>query len=401
MSEREMRRKWFTVGVAISLSAATFAKPMSTKMDEPWPTDENPELVAPMNYKLPSDLTVVRKRAKRVKQIPWTGSYFPSSTGSTAIPWRRYKDATEWPSGLNSPAFDDRFYTMEDFAAMDPKEAARIMRSLPSVQKLDILAGNAYAGSPKFYRNTRKVQHWAEAAIRKAPHQMDFHGLCGGFSAASIYLPEPQEYVIPLKYSLPNGAKGTLPLSFGSSDFKANASYFYARKTWNFDPKIYSGQIGNRSGALNAGAFHVLLMTLVGDAGESFGVDTAVGEAVWNYPVVGFRTVVQPARAISVRGVSAEAVKEVEVDTVVEYMGTSDPTGYAQGALSDSNVITKRYHYLLELNERHEVLGGTWLSDSEQVDFAWKLQGPISMEGDPEFSDYAKMMPYWVAQPRQ
>ncbi len=389
------------MGVAISLSAATFAKPMSAKMDEPWPTDENPQLVAPMNYKLPSDLSVVRKRAKRVKQIPWTGSYYPSSTGSTAVHWRKYEDASGWPSGLGSPAFDDRFYTIEELAAMEPKQAEKIIRALPSVQKLDLLAGNAYAGSPKFYRNTRMVQSWAEAAIRIAPHQMDFHGLCGGFSAASIYLPEPQEYLIPLEYRLGDGTTGTLPLSFGSSDFKANASYFYARKTWNFDPKLYSGQIGNRSGALNAGSFHVLLMTLVGDRGESFGVDTAVGEPVWNYPVVGFRTTVHPERAISVRGVSPHAVKEVEVVTEVEYMGTSDPTGYAQGALSDRNVITMRYHYLLELNDRHEVLGGTWLADSAQVDFAWKLQGPIPMDGDPEFSDYAKMMPYWVAQPRE
>ncbi len=410
-TEFETRRKWFTIGIAMSLSAATFAQPMATTMEEPWRADESPELIAPdMNYHMP-DPSRPSTRTARVKQIPWTGSYFPSATGSTAIRWRTEviwsseKKEWIWPSGLDSNTFKYRFYSAEELSTMTWEE---IRENTSSVEKLDILAGNAAdPSSPDYYRNAREVRYFSRSVIeenerkfgRSQASELDFHGLCNGFTTASIYLSEPQARKIWVPYTLPDGRTVEIPLAMGSGDFKANATYFYARKTWDYNADVYSGSIGNSG--LNAGAFHVLLMTLIGDRGESFGVDTARGNAVWNYPVVGFSTRVSAVRTsdsgpILTKGASKEAVKEVEAWTTVEYMGTGNPTQYPQGARSDEKILRRQYHYRIELTADNRVVGGTWMPGSDQIDFAWKLKGPIPFEGD-----YAKMEPYWTAHPRE
>ena len=38
------QKRWFTIGLAISISAATFAK--STQLEKPWTDYENPSLLA-------------------------------------------------------------------------------------------------------------------------------------------------------------------------------------------------------------------------------------------------------------------------------------------------------------------------------------------------------------------
>jgi len=84
MQKDTSRQKWFTLGLAISISAATFAKP--TLLDEPWADYENPSLLA--NLK-PGDDRLVPETgvAHYAKRRPWSGHWWPTFEGGVGFRW--------------------------------------------------------------------------------------------------------------------------------------------------------------------------------------------------------------------------------------------------------------------------------------------------------------------------
>jgi hypothetical protein len=182
----------------------------------------------------------------------------------------------------------------------------------------------------------------------------------------------------------------TIPVNFGSGDMKALGTYFYARKIWDDKSDKLTSVVGGGTKIINAGAFHTLLVSFIGNRQESFILDTAPGETEWNYPVVGYKMTVDRSTGIVSPGVDPRAVKEVHVFADVHMMGTADPSQHAFGKNAYSYIFTKRYEYRIEMTAYNQIVGGTWLG-SNRPDFIWKPKAAIAFDGD-----YKVLERFWI-----
>lgn len=403
------QKKWFTIGVAISLSAATFAKP--TLLDEPWADYENPSLLAQMK---PGDDRFVPETGADhfVKRKPWSGHWWPTFEGGVAFRWNHSNSESvrsaatargdqEYTGTSRDPFKGYGFYSMDQLAEMDQDQ---IYFSLSPIEKLDVIAGRADSSRSDYYFNTKTVRTWVGDVMREHPEQRSYHGICAGFSNAAAHLAEPLPYVQEVTYRLSSGEKKVIRVIFGSGDLKALAAWFYAQKLWAegtsrtiyewIGPNANETRDSQRT-ALNAGSFHLLLSNIVAKKGETFVVDVDRRQAVWNYPVAGYSSQTSATFATLSANTDPRAVKEVEVRTNVYYVDESDPRFLNYGPNNDNIFFTRKYHYRLELTADNRIVGGTWLSGSDLPDFAWRVKKKLAYEGD-----FVWLNQIWQADPK-
>lgn len=389
----EVRARWFTIGLALSLSAATFAKPMNVNMDKPWGAAQNPANIGlSMNYGYGMDPTRSASSEAWAKKTPWTGAWWWTQSGSIATRWRTKlywnadRTAKQWPTAAESDALTYKVYSAAELSNMSEDQ---IRENLSAVEKLDVVSGHADPRASGYYQNLASVRNFVAQTLKNYPDELNYHGLCHGFSYASIYLPEPKAVTIRVKYTLPDGRQVIIPVGFGSGDLKALGTYFYGQKTADHED-LYK-MIGGSGEPLNAGTFHVLLTNIVGNRGESFVIDTAVGKSVWNYPVAGYKISLNRSTGIISPNVDPRADKEVYVAADVYYMGTTNPTELPWGPNANKRLMRKHYEYRIEMTSDNQIVGGTWMPSSDRPDFAWKPKGAIPFDGD-----YKVLTPYWI-----
>ncbi len=391
-------QKWFTVGIAISLSAATFANPMSDKMDDVhWDDSEQPTMLAHLT---PKDYVLVKENGQdhALARKPWSGHWWPTFEGSVA-----HRSSTNMKEGVDrrdnrtfggstfnvDPTDNDYFYSADELAKMSEDD---IYDALSPIEKLDVVAGHTVKGRSDFYKNSKEVIIWANAAIRSVPEQKSYHGICAGFANAAAVLVEPLPYRQIVTLTLSNKTTKQVSIVFGSGELKGLASYFYAKKIREdgFDRKVYDwvgrngddAKDGERLG-LNAGTLHLLLQNLVLQKGKSFVIDTDLRQEVWNYPVVSYRSTTSATFATRSKDVDPRAVKEVDVRTTVTFADESTPTFLNFGFNNEYANVDKNYHYRLELTADDKIVGGTWMRDSDLApDFAWRVKDKLAYDGD-------------------
>lgn len=388
------QHQWFTLGLALSLSAATFAKSMSAKK-VPWSGWERPSLLSQLSE---PDYVLVHEKGQDhyVSRQPWSGHWWPTFEGSVAH--RQSATGTgdverrgdrEYEGSAGDPFKGYGFYTADDLAGMSENE---IFEKLSPIEKLDVIAGRADPSKPDFYANTKRVRAWVRSIIPLFPAQRSYHGICAGFANAAAVLPEPLPYRQYVTYTLSDHSKANLPVLVGSGDLKALAAYFYAVKIREdgADRNVYEwvGANGDdvpdasRRG-LNAGTMHLLLQNMIRKQNRSFVMDTDVRQAVWNYPIAGYSSLTSASFAKLSRGTDPRAVKEVDVRTSVVFVDESSPQFLNYGYNNDSARFSKRYHYRLELTADDQIVGGTWLLDSDTPpDFAWRVKKKLAYDGD-------------------
>lgn len=392
--ETAAHRRWFTVGMAISLSVATFASPIGREMDQPWRADgkaidDSFSLGAAAGLNSGTGLRL----ASRVSRQPWSGPWWATSTGSIAIRWRtaliRNGGRRDWPSYQQSGALAYAPYSADELAGMTEEQ---IREWTSAVEKLDIVAENTVPGSKRYYRNLEEVRAYVRAVVAKAPEQLGYHGVCNGFAHAAIWLPEPDQVRVPARITLSDGTTKTIVVGFGSADMKALASYYYGRRTATEGPY----QAAMTDHGVNPAAFHLLLTNLVADADQSFVVDAENGDEVWNYPVVGFEFTANRSIAGVSRGADPRAVKEVQVVADVDFQKETNPYQEPIGLFPQPSAgfyfLRKTYRYRLELTSDDKIVGGSWGASSDRPDFAWTLKGKIPFTGD-----YSFLERYWRA----
>ncbi len=165
------------------------------------------------------------------------------------------------------------------------------------------------------------------------PH---WYGHCNGWTAATIRHAEPTKSV---RY---NG------VTFSPAEIKGLLAEIY----------IYneSENLVGLNYSINAGAFHAILTNWLGRGSHPIGMEADPGEEKWNYPIYSYAysSAKRPNR-------------QVEVKINLAYAKDSN------GEYNESPHIrrVKYFHYMLELNEEGEIVGGSFLYDSSRIDILW------------------------------
>ena len=152
----------------------------------------------------------------------------------------------------------------------------------------------------------------------------------------------------------------------------------------------------------NAGALHVVLSNMLGVQRRPLAEDRTYNYEVWNQPLVGFRVSLQEERtlreALDLLGLKDEtkyiynddAKRFFEVRLQTDYITESQPSTSPRGPEISQYTRHDNYHYILELDEAGNILGGEYLDGSVPPDFLWLPLSPASVLSNP-FLDATKI----------
>ena len=280
----------------------------------------------------------------------WANDYWAHKKGSINFRWNAKK-----PIG-----FDLKSPSREEALLMSQESIAE----LAATEKLDLLNGD-YA-----YTLKNEVDKIANK------HAAIWHGICNGWSPATINHNEPT----PKTFTNADG----VVIPFGSSDIKALISYYYA-----FHHEVRSThQMGKRcllvgpgcDDDLNAGAFHIVLANTLGK-GESMIADVERGRQVWNHAVSEFTTTVVEANLAPGKKAAKGTVRVVRVKTDMTFVQAITKNSWypTLGTVDHVNGI-RNYEYTLELDASGRIIGGEWIS-KVRPDFIWEMEKATTFTG--------------------
>ncbi len=163
-----------------------------------------------------------------------------------------------------------------------------------------------------------------------------WHGHCNGWTSAAIRHAEPQHSVTR------NG------VTFSPAEIKGLLAEIY----------IYNDHL-DLSGSddlISAGLFHTVLTNWLGRGSHPLGMESHPGEEKWNYPVYSFNS-------------SSAKQSDNQVEVKLNLASAKD----SRGEFDESPRIQKvtYFHYILDLNDAGEIVGGYFLRDSSRIDMLW------------------------------
>jgi hypothetical protein len=164
----------------------------------------------------------------------------------------------------------------------------------------------------------------------------NWHGHCNGWAAAAIRHAEPQNSVSR------NG------VTFTPADIKGLLAELYIYNDLDY-------LVGPRE-VLNAGAFHASIANWLGRGSHPVGMEADPGEEKWNYPVYAYT-------------MSSTRRSNRTVDVRLDLTYAKDSNGEYQR--SPRNARVKTFRYRLDLNDRGEIIGGVFYSNSAMIDMLW------------------------------
>lgn len=305
----------------------------------------------------------------------WSESYWPSNLGGIAYRW----------SSPNPQPFKFKLNTKEEVKKMSQAE----LSELSPAELYDIAMGDYK------YSLTKKV------LSKYSPKDLWWEGICHGWSLAASNYPEPDKTVVTNK----DGIK----VPFGASDVKGLLSMHDA-----FNSKGLYVRIGDRCGAygkvegeafpedgdiappskkeaeasecadVNAGAFHVVIASMIGINSQGFVADVDRFNDVWNQPVTGYESEVVGDVALTPRDLKNGVDRKVRVKTKMiygdelEFYSEESAHEGVLGFVSKEPVTgtpaqtynSRNYDYVLELDINGNIIGGEWISES-RPDMLW------------------------------
>lgn len=323
---------------------------VNAAVNSEWHSYSDPKIQVPSYVKKFSQLPL--SAAVNDIQKLWANDYWPRRNGIINYRWN-----AKVPTGfkLVSP-------TKEQLLNMSQDEIAALAPS----EKLDILNGH--------YHYPLK----AESDGRSSPRAPLWHGICHGWSPASINHNEP----LPKTLINPDG----IAVPFGSSDIKGLLSFYYAYK----HEVASTHQMGKRcqinfgpgcDDDLNAGAFHLVLANKLGLENTSFVADIERGRQVWNHAPNEYSSIVVndnlPPASNSAKG----TVKRLQVKTGMTVVMKIAKNNWEPVLGTDAQINeTRNYEYFLELNASGEIIGGEWISHG-RPDFIWTMKKVENFNG--------------------
>ncbi len=332
-----------------TLGSASFALPTIVLADG-WDSDNDPKNI------LGSGIEYREAALPTVGEIDqtrrgWPDSYWPEVKGGIAYRWQ----------------------TKSNFKKNQSYNAAQA--SGMSAEELNVLSP-----SEKFDLLVSDYKYSLTKELRKAndPKTEEWHGLCDGWSAASLQFDEPQPVVV-------QSADGKLNIPFTSSDIKALLAYYVGRIsdagvnfvgtrcTMKSGPaKIFGAK---RCGDVNAGAFHIVLTNQIGKRQQGFISDLDQFKEIWNYPIIAYKY-----DRSNVYKKGSKNLVDIHM-TIKTKNDEINPQPLPMLHTNKNTPVFYEYWYTLELSNDGRVVGGDWDKESNRPDFLWTRGSNHSFEG--------------------
>lgn len=342
-----------------------------------WDKSNNPDYFNPVAskkmvhsyYSLPSEGKL------RDDRLGWSESYWPSNLGGIAYRW----------NSVNPEPFKYKLKTKEELLKMSSAE----LGELSPAELYDIAMGDYK------YSLTKKVLSTYHA------EDLWWEGICHGWALAAGNYPEPDKTVVT--------NKDGINVPFGASDVKGllsmhdafNSKGFYVRIGDRCSvPGKVPGEASERDGEkpfpsekdanrsecadVNAGAFHIVLSSMIGINSQGFVADVDRFNDVWNQPVTGYVTQEVGDVSLNAADLKAGVFRKVQVKTdmtygeELEFYSDESAKEGVIGFVSKDPVTgtpmqtfkTRKYEYILELDGAGNIIGGEWISQT-RPDMLW------------------------------
>jgi hypothetical protein len=274
-------------------------------------------------------------------RVPYSGHDYPDKNGGTDV----VVSGNRSPLAKYDIAFNGGRHLAVDFERQDVQESVDDARGRRP-------GGGGYGlfglrSTPLFPRLARR---------RNSP--TDWYGHCNGWTAASMRHAEPQQSVVR------NG------VTFTPADIKALLAEVYMYAETEF--------LGGVDAAINPGVLHVVLTNWLGRGEHPVGMETALGETVFNYPAYAYKATITK---------QSDELAVVQMEVTYAYNSNRE--------LQESPRIAKtmNFHYRLELDENGKIVGGAYDRGSSRVDMLWAALHPSQggTEGNERGNPYVKV----------
>ena len=313
---------------------------------------------------------------KKLTQKPWSDTYWPLYEGTLGY---RYNDNQmnfgDWKQSFDyvmaNPAKE--LIGKKEFDFLSPSEKYDLLLNLGA----DNLTKASWAEGESYFKEYGTVETWM--------------GLCHGWSAAAMMMPNPEKKVDVETYAgkiifYPSDIKGLATLLWAKGQFK---SRFIGGRCNSKQPKMDDMGRAIEPDCLdnNPGTWHKAIVNQIGIFDRSFIMDASQDYQVWNQPVYGYKyTYYNPqtkkessnlAEAIvSINEWSTDERKDVRaaatknivgIKMLVTYVSENSPS---ISEFQETNLTSVEYLYDLELDSQNIIIGGEWYSENHP-DFLW------------------------------
>ena len=362
----------------------------NTALAAKWNRSNNPDYFNPiaknkMMTKTLADLPMAAKLQD--DRFGWSESFWPSRKGGIAFRWNH----------PNPEPFKYKLYTKEELLKMTQAE----LDVLSPAELYDISQGD-YS-----YTLTRKV------LSMYSPTDLWWEGICDGWATAANNYAEPNKTVVT--------NKDGINVPFGASDVKAliamhdthNSKGLYVRvgdrckakgkvegeaiPDADTHPLPPSKREAEKPACedVNAGAFHIILGSMIGVNSQGFVAEVDRYNDIWNQPVTGYESSLVGEVALTPKDIKNGIDRKVQLKTVMTYaeeLVLYNPKYAAEGYLGfiskepvtgtpAQTFASRNYEYILELDKAGEIIGGEWITES-RPDMLWmKARDPKFMNG--------------------
>ncbi len=394
-------------------AVAAFAEPSPNYTAARWPWSSNPTSFLFKDETLETKLSTLPTVANVVEgggHTPFSDTYWPDDDIGIAV---RYVDVNDKPTEQKTRSDIVKKAVHANLETLKTMSLAEI-GALSPAEKFDIANGDYdYPLTKRIVTKLSGDSHYA-------------YGICHGWSPTASNYAEPQ----PTVYVNADGI--TIP--FGASDIKAIMAFYYAFEASEFDENFRANwvpkkdangqqtivksnpemvyfeyrQMGKRCnrkiGALcpqtvNAAALHLALANIVGRYHRSFEVQANNADDLWNYPIIGYASVITGGEStVGEHG----GTSKVKVATDLYFTDETEPRHETTNGTVNASTLPAGYNrlnlslaqtpgavdsrhliYTLELDADGNIIDGNWDkpglfaphhdgNHNEEIGFVWR-----------------------------
>lgn len=287
------------------------------------------------------------------------------------------------------------------------------LKNLSPAEKLDIINGRSLnPRSSSYYKKLNEVRDDVEDDVDD-PVNSWWTGSCHSMAIASVNHPQPESRDLPIQLKDSRGNWHDLILPLTSSDIEAFVMMAYEDKLAATKPGEFPVLDGKCKDwkkiedederelfrmyckAMNAGAFHVVLLNQIAKRRKAFVADMDKKIPVWNRAVYGFKINSYhwysrerndgSIEYLKSDGASEDTWRELVFNVSVYYIKHTDvhENALSRSEMKHADIDTdqngnhrslykeRELEYNVEIDRDYNILGGTWAANQDYPDYFW------------------------------